>query len=38
MKAAELGQEFICLSFVTENGKRVVNISEVHWRLSCFRK
>ena len=37
MKAVELGLEFICFSFVTEDGKRVVNIS-VFWRLSCFRK
>ena len=29
MKAIEFGQEFIYVSFVIENGKRVVNISEV---------
>ena len=38
MKAVELGQEFVWFSFVVEDGKRVVNISEVYWRLSCFRK
>ena len=29
MKAVEFGQEFICFSFMIEDGKRVVNISEV---------
>ena len=38
MKAVEFGQKIICFSFVIEDGKRVVNISEVYWRLSCLRK
>ena len=29
MKAVMCGQEFTCFSFMMENGKRVVNISEV---------
>ena len=29
MEAVEFGQEFICFSFVIEDGKRVVNISKV---------
>ena len=32
MKAVEFGQEFICFSFVIEDGKRVVILSEVGWR------
>ena len=38
MKAVDLGQEFVWFSFMIENDKRVVNTSEVYWRLSCFRK
>ena len=38
MKAVEFGQEYICFSFVIEDGKRVVNISEVRWRLLRLRK
>ena len=38
MKAVEFGQEFICFSFVIEDGKRVVNIFEVSWRLLRLRK
>ena len=33
MKAVEFGQEFISFSFVIEDGKCVVNIFEVCWRL-----
>ena len=33
MKAVKFGQKFICFSFVIEDGKHVVNISEVCWRL-----
>ena len=29
MKAVDFGQELICFSLVIEDGKRVVNISEV---------
>ena len=38
MKGVKRGQEFICFSFVIEDDKRVVDVSEVHWTLSCFRK
>ena len=38
MKAVEFGQEFVCFSFVIEDGKRLVNISEVCWRLLRLRK
>ena len=38
MKAIEFGQEFICFSFLIEDGKRIVNISEVCWRLLRLRK
>ena len=40
MKAVEFGQEFMCFSFVIEDGKRVVNKSKVCWRLLdevCWR-
>ena len=37
MKAVKFGQEFICFSFVIKEGKRVVNISEVCWRLLRLR-
>ena len=33
MKTVEFGQKFISFSFVVEDGKRVVSISEVCWRL-----
>ena len=33
MKAVEFGQKFICFSFMIEDGKGVVNIFEVCWRL-----
>ena len=38
MKAVEFGQKFICFSFVIEDGKHVVNISEICWRLLRLRK
>ena len=38
MKAVEFGQKFICFSLVIEDGKRVVNISEVCRRLLRLRK
>ena len=38
MKAVEFGQEFVCFSFVIEDGKRLVNISDVCWRLLRLRK
>ena len=38
MKAVEFGQEFIRFSFVIEDGKRVVNISEVCWKYVAFEK
>ena len=38
MKAVKFGQKFICFSFVIEDGKRMVNISEVCWRLLRLRK
>ena len=37
MKAVEFGREFICFSFVIEDGKHVVNISKVYWRLLRLR-
>ena len=33
MKAVDFGQKFISFSFVIEDDKRVVSISEVCWRL-----
>ena len=38
MKAVEFGQEFICFSFVMEDGKNVVNISEVCSRILRLRR
>ena len=38
LKAVKFGQKFICFSFLVEDGKRVVNISEVCWRLLRLRK
>ena len=38
MKAVEFGQKFIYFSFFIQNGKRVVNISEVCWRLLRLKK
>ena len=37
MKAVKFGQKFICFSFVIEDGKRVVNVSEMCWRLLRLR-
>ena len=37
MKAVEFDQEFICFSFVIEDDIRVVNISEVCWKLMRLR-
>ena len=38
MKAVEFSQKFICFSFVIEDGKRIVNISEVkEWKNGGFR-
>ena len=38
MKAVDFGQEFISFSFVIEDGKHVVNISEVCWEAFMFEK
>ena len=38
MKAVEFDQEFVCFSFVIEDDKCVVIISEVCWRLLRLKK
>ena len=38
MKALEFGQKFICFNFVIEDGKRVINLSEVMLEVSAFDK
>ena len=38
MTAIQFAQEFICFSFVIEDGRYVINVSEVYWKLWCSRK